>query len=76
MFNACIGERNEQHKEAVSLMVALMILSLLVVPHSTVKAQSQTIIVPYDYPTISSAIGNATNGDTILVKNGNYQEHS
>ncbi len=40
-----------------------------------VKADSKTIIVPDDYPTISAAIGNATPGDTILVKPGTYYEN-
>ena len=45
-------------------------------PNATVKAQSKTIIVPDDYPTIAAAIGNATNGDTVLVRSGTYLEHS
>jgi len=39
------------------------------------KADSKTIMVPDDYPTITSAIGNATQGDTIYVKKGTYAEH-
>ena len=39
-------------------------------------AEPRTIIVPDDYPTIASAIGNATNGDTIFVKAGTYEEHT
>lgn len=39
-----------------------------------VKAVSKTIIVPDDYPTISSAVGNATDGDIIFVKKGTYEE--
>ena len=38
-----------------------------------VKAENKTIVVPDDYPTIASAIGNATNGDTIFVRNGTYE---
>jgi hypothetical protein len=40
-----------------------------------VQAESRTIVVPDDYPTISSAIGNATDGDTIFVKKGTYEEN-
>ena len=40
-----------------------------------VKAEARTIVVPDDYPTIEAAIENATNGDTILVKKGTYEEN-
>jgi nitrous oxidase accessory protein len=64
-------------KKRLGLLIALILLSSLVIlPHATVKAQSKTIIVPDDYPTITAAIGNATNGDTILVRSGTYQEHT
>ena len=43
---------------------------------SPVKAASQTIIVPDNYPTIAAALGNASSGDTILVRSGTYLEHS
>ena len=33
------------------------------------------IVVPNDYPTISDAIGNASQGDIIFVKNGVYYEN-
>lgn len=38
-----------------------------------VKAGSRTFVVPDDYPTIAAAIGNATDGNTIFVKNGIYE---
>jgi hypothetical protein len=40
------------------------------------KAEPKTIIVPNDYPTINQAIGNATAGDTILLRNGTYTEQT
>jgi hypothetical protein len=46
-------------------------------PSSTPTATTDitnTIIVPDDYPTISSAIENAKEGNTIIVKNGVYTE--
>ena len=36
------------------------------------KADSKTITVPDDYSTITDAISNAEEGDTIFVKKGNY----
>jgi len=46
---------------------------------SVVSANSltatKTIIVPVDYPSITDAIGNASAGDTILVRSGTYFEN-
>ena len=36
---------------------------------------SKTLVVPDEYATISAAIGNASQGDTIYVKNGVYYEN-
>ena len=58
-------------KSLALVLVALFLTSLVVLPPNTVKAQS-TIIVPDDFPTIQAAIGNATNGDMIFIRNGNY----
>ena len=41
-----------------------------------VSAESRTIVVPDDYPTISLAIENALAGDIVFVKKGIYQEQS
>ena len=58
-------------KSFVLFLIALFLTSLVMIQPATVKAQSKTIIVPDDYPTISSAaLDNATVGDTILVKSG------
>ncbi len=51
-------------------------MCLVTLPTATVKAASKTITVPTDYPTISEAIGNATDGETILVKSGTYAEQT
>jgi nitrous oxidase accessory protein len=61
------------------LTIVLMLVSLIasgVVTIQTIKADSKTIIVPEDYPTIVDAVGNATDGDTIFVKKGTYEEHT
>jgi parallel beta-helix repeat protein len=59
-------------KSFALVLVALFLTSLVLMPHATVKAQSKTIAVPDDYPTIQSAIGNSSTGDTIFVRAGNY----
>ncbi len=41
-------------------------------PHSTVKAQTRILVVPDDYTTIQDAINNASAGDTVFVRAGNY----
>jgi nitrous oxidase accessory protein len=58
------------------LLVISFLLYLAVQSVSNIKAQSKTIVVPDNYPTIASAIGNATDDDTIIVKQGIYVEHS
>jgi parallel beta-helix repeat protein len=37
-----------------------------------IDAKTRTIVVPDDYPTITSAIENVRDGDTVLIKNGTY----
>ncbi len=65
---------NRLSKSFALVLVALFLASLVVLPPATVKAQSKTIVVPNDYPTIQAAIDNASQGDTILVKSGTYFE--
>jgi hypothetical protein len=54
----------------------IITLTLCIVPVTNGNSAQlgNTITVPDDYPTISQAIGNATNGDTIHVKAGTYCE--
>jgi hypothetical protein len=61
--------------KSVALLLVLVFLtaSCVIVP-LPVNAGFRTLIVPDDYPTISSAIGNATAGDTVFVKKGTYEE--
>lgn len=64
-------------KKSIALTLVLTLFTslftILVLP---VGAVSKTIFVPDDYPTISSAIGNATSGDVIFVKKGIYEEQT
>jgi nitrous oxidase accessory protein len=55
------------------LILTLLGVYFLYVPLLS-NAANRTIIVPDDYPTVRDAIGNATAGDTILVKKGTYDE--
>lgn len=56
-------------------MVIIFLLSVTIISISRpLKAEVKTSIVPDDYATIKEAIGNANDGDTILVKEGTYQE--
>jgi hypothetical protein len=56
------------------LLVLLTISSIISFEPTMVRAESKTIVVPDDFPTISLAIANASNGDNIFVKNGTYRE--
>jgi nitrous oxidase accessory protein NosD len=61
-------------KSAALLVLVLLIASCLIV-FLPVKA-TRTLVVPDEYPTIASAIANATEGDIVYVKKGTYREHS
>ena len=58
---------------ALLLVLVFLTASCLIAPLPA-NAEVKTIVAPDDYPTISSAIGNATAGDTILVREGTYEE--
>ena len=62
----------------MSRIIALFLVLALVASSTAVflpvSAESRTIVVPDDYPTISLAIENALAGDTVFVKKGIYHE--
>jgi nitrous oxidase accessory protein len=60
-------------KGVAFLALFFLTASCLIAPLPA-NAGAKTIVVPDDYPTITAAIGNATNGDTILVREGTYEE--
>lgn len=64
------------------VLVLLIILTVFSITHPLthltirkVEATPKTLIVPDDYPTIQAAIDDATQGDTIFVRNGTYREN-
>jgi parallel beta-helix repeat protein len=61
-------------KSIVMLLVFILLTSSYILTFLPVQAEPKNIVVPDDYQTISSAIGNATTGDTIFVKKGTYEE--
>jgi hypothetical protein len=56
-------------------VVALVLAASTTSTFLPVKGEHRTIVVPDDYPTISAAIGNATDGDTIFIKKCTYEEN-
>jgi pectin methylesterase-like acyl-CoA thioesterase len=61
-------------RKIVTLLLLLVLLTASIfATFAPVKAEPKTITVPDDYPTIQAAVGNASDGDTVYVKNGIYR---
>jgi nitrous oxidase accessory protein len=60
----------------ITLLLVLVLVAAPTVGFLPVKAESRTIVVPDDYPTVSLAIQNAEAGDTVFVKRGTYHEEA
>jgi len=58
-----------------ALLAVTVLFSLVMLPSSTAKVQTRTLVVPDQYPTIQDAINHANFGDTVLVENGVYHEN-
>jgi parallel beta-helix repeat protein len=63
-----LGER----KKALILLLILVSSAISITEIKVAEADSRILIVPDDYPTIASALGNAKDGDTVFVKKGTY----
>jgi len=61
-------------KSVALLLVLVFLMATNVIAVQPIKAEPSTIVVPDDYPTIATAIGNATEGDTVFVNKGTYAE--
>ena len=57
---------------SIALVLVLVLATSSMVSVLPVKAEARTIVVPDNYQTITAAVGNATDGDTILVRKGTY----
>ena len=58
---------------AAILILAIIAASSMLVTQPA-KASGNVIVVPDDFPTITQAVQNATDGDTVLVRQGRYNE--
>jgi nitrous oxidase accessory protein len=61
------------NKKAVLVLLIISLLAPCILNVQSGKAGPKKITVPDDYPTITDAISNANDGDTIFVKKGNYE---
>lgn len=61
------------NKRLALVIIFLLGISLVLVSTSSAKADStKTLTVPDQYPTVQDAVGNASAGDTVYVKEGTY----
>ena len=68
--------RSNMRKELALILILVFFIPLVISHSSIAEASPNIIVVPDSFPTIASAIENASNGDTILVKNGTYEENA
>ena len=61
-----------EHRKALILFLILFSLLVAIPEVKVSKAESRTLVVPDDYPTVEAAVYNASEGDTVFVKKGTY----
>lgn len=54
---------------------SLRLVSVLLLGAASLSLAGRKIVVPHDFPTIYTAVGEADDGDTVYVKNGVYKEN-
>ena len=59
--------------QTIPISIAVILLLSCTLTIFQVNAQGNIIIVPDKYATIGDAINGATNGDTVLIRKGNYE---
>jgi hypothetical protein len=59
--------------KSAAAMLVLVLAASSIFAFLPVKAEAKTIVVPDEYSTISAAIRNANDGDTVFVKKGTYE---
>ena len=64
---------NRTAKTTIALLLVISFVISFESQNFTVEADGKTIGVPDDYSTITDAINNAADGDTILIKEGIYE---
>ncbi len=65
---------NGWNKGCAIIIIAIQLACLAAVLPAATMASPTTLVVPEDFSTLTAAVGNASAGDTILVKNGVYPE--
>lgn len=58
-----------------TVLMLLLLLGAVVTPRTQARASQGIIYVPGDYTTIQGAVNAAVQGDTIVVRDGNYTEN-
>ena len=64
----------EMNKPATTIIIMIIIAASSMLITEPAEASGNVIVVPDNFPTINQAIKNATDGDTILVRQGMYNE--
>jgi nitrous oxidase accessory protein NosD len=60
--------------KSVTLLLTVLLVMAFASEFLPSKAQSNIIVIPDDFPTLTKAVENATDGTTIYVRSGTYEE--